>query len=152
MTHGESANADGLGYDIVPCFLLRPDDTKDFECYLMPDGKNGWMRTNPRLDIYMADELQRFHSGYRKIVKLVKYLNQNQLSNIFSSYYIELAIGLRFWALKNANTPIHSISLGVLVAFEALREAAVAGDIASLVKGALPCGMPLHVTRLPTNS
>jgi len=137
MSHGSSPNSDGLGYDIVPCFLLRPDASSDFDFYLMPDGKNGWMRTNPRLDIYMTEELQALNNGlYRKIVKLVKYWNQTQFWNTFGSYYIELAIGLRFWALKTTNTPVASLSVGVLLAFEALRAAALSGDIASLVKDA----------------
>jgi len=143
LSHGSSANSDGLGYDIVPCFLLRPDATSDFDFYLMPDGKNGWMRTNPRLDTYMTEELQSFHNGlYRRAVKLVKYWNQTQFWNTFGSYYIELAIGLRFWGLKTANTPVQSLSAGVLLAFEALRTAALSGDIASLVKNAPPVKAP----------
>lgn len=146
MSHGSSANSDGLGYDIVPCFLLRPDASSEFDFYLMPDGKNGWMRTNPRLDTYVADELQAFHNGlYRKIVKLVKYWNQTQLWNTFGSYYIELAISLRFWSLKTANTPVQSLSFGVLLAFEALRTTALSGDIASLVKDAPPVKAPSFV-------
>ena len=40
MTHGETQDYDGLGYDIVPCFSLKPDNSNEFEFYLIPDGHN----------------------------------------------------------------------------------------------------------------
>jgi hypothetical protein len=137
LTHGESSLNEGLGYDIVPCFRLQPDDASELFFYLMPDGNNGWIRTNPRVDAYVADELQSFHDGlYRKVIKIVKHWNQNQFWNTFKSYYIELAISLRFLELKSAGSPIQSISVGVYVAFEALRAAALAGNLSSFIKNA----------------
>ena len=137
LTHGESRSNEGLGYDIVPCFRLQPDDASELFFYLMPDGNNGWLRTNPRVDTYVADELQNFHNGlYRKVIKIVKYWNQNHFWNTFKSYYIELAISLRFLELKSAGSPIQSISVGVHLAFEALRAAALAGDLTSFIKNA----------------
>ena len=60
LTHGETTGSDGLGYDVVPCFHLKPDDAKAWNIYAMPDGSNGWIITNPRVDALVADALQSF--------------------------------------------------------------------------------------------
>ena len=55
MTHGQTSISQGLGYDVVPCFSLRPHLQGGRPFYLMPDGHGGWIRTNPRLDAVVAD-------------------------------------------------------------------------------------------------
>jgi hypothetical protein len=76
MKQGETTNGEGLGYDVVPCFSMKPDASSEFEFYLMPDTAGGWMRTNPKLDTDLCDILNGYHNKiYRKVIKLVKYWN-----------------------------------------------------------------------------
>jgi len=148
MTHGETQDADGLGYDVVPCFSLKPDDPNELEFYLMPDGRGGWMKSNPRLDTEISDILQNFNRKfYRKVVKLIKYWNQVQLDAAFSSYYTEFAICQAFLARKTANHSIASVSQGLALGFEALLTAYKSGDQTSWIVGAPPIQRP-HLTDL----
>jgi hypothetical protein len=143
MTQGETQTADGLGYDVVPCFALKPDDPNELYVYLIPDGKNGWMHTNPRIDTAVADMLQSFNNKlYRKIIKLVKYWNNHQFKGLFGSYYIELAISQVFWSRRSQNQAILSISEGLAVAFSTLKNAYASGSLTSWVKGAPPVEAP----------
>lgn len=153
MSQGETQSAEGLGYDVVPCFALKPDDQNELNIYLIPDGKNGWMHTNPRIDTAVADTLQNFNNKlYRKIVKLVKYWNKHQFNGLFGSYYIELAISQAFWSRRFQNQTISSISEGLALAFRALQKAYTGGDLTSWVKGAPPVAAPkldnYHVVEL----
>lgn len=121
MSQGATANADGLGYDVVPCFSLKPYTSSEFEFYLVPDGNGGWQRTNPRLDNDVCEILHSYHNRlYRKVVKLIKYWNDVQLGGWFSSYYLEFAISNEFWNRKTQNSPIGSISEGLAAAFTAV--------------------------------
>ena len=143
MSHGETQSADGLGYDVVPCFALKPDDPNELNIYLIPDGKNGWMHTNPRIDTTVAEMLQNFNNKlYRKIVKLVKYWNKYQFNGLFGSYYIELVISQVFWSRRSQNQVISSISEGLAVAFVALKNAYASGALTSWVKGTPPVAAP----------
>jgi hypothetical protein len=129
MTHGETQDSRGLGYDIVPCFLLKPDHTNEFEFYLMPDGHGGWIRTNPKLDADVAEILQAFNGKfYRSVIKLIKYWNKTRLDGAFSSYYVELALSRAFFTRKQNNQPIGSLSEGLAAGFEILENAYKAGD------------------------
>lgn len=146
MTLGETQAADGLGYDVVPCFSLKPDNPNELEFYLMPDGRGGWMKTNPKLDTEISDILQKYNRKlYRKVVKLIKYWNQVQLDAVFSSYYIEFAICRAFLARKTANRVIASVSEGLAVGLEALLTAYKCGDQTSWIVGAPPIQRP-HLT------
>jgi len=90
MTYGETKEEDGLGFDVVPCFRLKPHNTQEYPFYLIPDGKNGWIHTNPRLDTQLNEELNAKSNGLlRKAVKLVKFWNKNRFDSILGSYYIE---------------------------------------------------------------
>jgi hypothetical protein len=143
MTHGETQDADGLGYDVVPCFSLKPDDPNELEFYLMPDGRGGWMKTNPKLDTDISDILQNFNRKfYRKVVKLIKYWNQVQLDAAFSSYYLEFAICRLFLARKSSNQLIASVSEGLALGFESLLTAYKSGDQTSWIVGAPPIQSP----------
>lgn len=137
MKQGATDNSDGLGYDVVPCFLLKPDDTKEFDFYLIPDGKGGWTRTNPKLDGYICESLQAFHQKiYRKVVKILKYWNDAQLDGAFSSYYIEFALCREFLTRKTNNNPLSSISEGLTIAFDSLQKAYGKGNQTSWIPGA----------------
>jgi hypothetical protein len=144
MKQGQTTNSDGLGYDVVPCFLLKPDAPSEFEFYLMPNGAGGWQRTNPKLDTDLCEILNAFHNKiYRKVVKLVKYWNGIRVNSSFSSYYIEFAVSLEFWKLKKENKALTSISEGLAIAFGALERAFLAGDQTPWISGAPPIEKPL---------
>lgn len=137
MKHGASASSEGLGYDVVPCFSLKPDRAGEFEVYLIADGFGGWTRTNPRLDTDICEILQAFHNKiYRKVVKLVKYWNQTWLASSISSYYIEFAICCEFLNRKLNNQPFSAMTEGLAVAFDALDRAFSAGDQTSWIPNA----------------
>jgi hypothetical protein len=137
MTHGETQDSDGLGYDIVPCFSLKPDNSNEFEFYLMPDGRGGWIRTNPKLDAYITDTLQGYNSNlYRKLVKLIKYWNSVRLERAFPSYYVELALSRAFYSRKLNNQAVGLLPEGLSLGFEALENAYKAGSLTPWIAGA----------------
>jgi hypothetical protein len=139
LTHGETTDRDGLGYDIVPCFSMKPDDTGELDFYLMPDGAGGWMKTNPRMDTYISGLLQDLSDkAYRKVVKLVKYWSRTQLGDVFSSYYIEFAVCGAFLARNAENQIPKSVSGGLAAGFGGLLTAWESGDQKSWIPGAPP--------------
>jgi hypothetical protein len=128
MTQGANAVSDGLGYDIVPCFSLSSRQQGELGFYLMPDGHGGWIRTNPRYDSFMADLLQKEHNGlFRKVVKLLKYWNAEQLNSKLNSYFIELTIARIFLEKGGKREPISVLSYGVALAFWAVQQAVTRG-------------------------
>jgi len=128
MTQGASATSDGLGYDIVPCFSLSPNQQGEGRFYLMPDGHGSWIRSNPRYDGAVADLLQKDHNRlFRKSVKLLKHWNTQQLNGKLNSYFIELTIARTFWDKGCKREPISILSYGVALAFWALQQAVTRG-------------------------
>jgi hypothetical protein len=128
MTQGASAASDGLGYDIVPCFSLSPNQQGEGRFYLMPDGRGSWIRTNPRYDGAVADLLQKDHNKlFRKAVKLVKYWNAEQLNGKLNSYFIELSVARAFWDKGCKRESISTLSYGVALAFWAVQQAVTRG-------------------------
>ncbi len=137
LKHGKTANNEGLGYDVVPCFSLKPRNTGEFEFYLIPDGNGGWIRTNPRFDTIWCEMLQTYHNKvYRKVVKLVKFWNENFLSRKFSSYYIEFAVCREFWGRKAKEERVSAITEGLAAGFDALARAFEAGHQTPWIDGA----------------
>ena len=149
MTHRQTKDEDGLGYDVVPVFPYeKPDDSTEFHWYCIPDGKNGWIRTNPRVDTDLSDELQRFNSGhYRKAVKLLKYWNKENLNSAFSSYYIELAMAIEFLGRRSRSQSLTSVSEGVSVGFARLQQAYQSGNLSGWIKGAPQVQAPILSAR-----
>ncbi len=124
MTQGETSEEEGLGYDIVPCFSMQPDNKAEQPFYLMPNGLDGWMRTNPRIDTEIAEKLHSANNKtYRKVVKLIKYWNKEKFKSTLLSYYIELAIAKIYLQKNNEGTSVNTISFGVALGFWALNEA-----------------------------
>jgi hypothetical protein len=137
MTHGEGLSSDGLGYDVVPCFSLSPHQECERQFYLMPDGKGGWMRTNPKVDAARADILQDNHNKFfRKVVKLLKYWNAEYLNGAIGSYFIELSIARVFWEKAVKSESIELLSYGVALAFWAVRQAVTKGSLEPWVANA----------------
>ena len=128
MKYGESSASNGLGFDVVPCFSLKPNSGDERPFYLIPDGVGGWMRTNPLVDASVADILQQNHNkNFRKIVKLLKYWNSEQLDGKLDSYFVELAIARTLWDKAVKSEQVNTLSYGVALAFWAVQQAALRG-------------------------
>lgn len=131
----------GIGFDVVPCFCLAPEDGGE-HFYLMPKG-GGWIRTNPRLDTRICADLHDYHNEtFRKVVRLVKYWNVNAFSDHFSSYFIELAICKCFEERRELGKPFTYIVGALPWAFYSVRSAFKAGKLASFVEEAPPVLAP----------
>jgi hypothetical protein len=138
---GEAVNVKmtELGFDVVPCFSLRPDNPREQPFYVIPDGNDGWIHTNPRMDNDVSDHLQRQnYKTFRRAVKLVKWWNQNRFGDHFSSYYVELAIMRGFLNKNQWGAFITGVSDAVALGFESLRDAAIAGDQQTWLPSAPP--------------
>jgi hypothetical protein len=132
-TLAATSESEGIGFDVVPCFLLYPDDGSD-SFYLVPNAAGGWMRSNPRNDTALNIELHEFHGpAYRKAVRLTKYWNKTQINDSFSSYYIELALSKEFKALKDQNVRFSLPSDAFARAMATLKSACTSGNIAPLI-------------------
>lgn len=128
-----------LGFDVVPCFSLEPYNPPEQSFYVIPDGQNGWIRTNPRIDNEVSDFLQKHNNGhFRPAVKLLKWWNEHRFAKRFSSYYIELATMRAFDARNQWTPPVGSLSDAVHLAFQGLYTAAANGDLQSWLREALP--------------
>jgi len=137
MSQGSSGSGDGLGYDVVPCFSLKPDDTNELAFYLIPDGSNGWIHTNPKVDTMIADTLHRNNDEtYRKVVKLLKYWNATKLSGAIASYYIELAVAKVYREKNSKAERVTPLSFGVALGLWALGEALKKGTQLPWITGA----------------
>jgi hypothetical protein len=152
-TLGASSASDGLGYDIVPCFYLSPNEQGQSGFYLIPDGRGSWIRTNPRYDEAVADLLQKDHNRlFRKTVKLLKYWNAEQLNGTLRSYFIELTIARAFWDKGCKSESISTLSYGVALAFWALQQAVTRGvqepwlsGAPSVHPGVVPAGSAIEL-------
>lgn len=134
MAYGQSSTSDGLGFDVVPCFSLSPQTQEGAPFYLIPDGRGGWIRTNPLTDALVADILQETHDkNFRKIVKVVKYWNSEFFNEKLNSYFIELVIARTLWSRSDS---IKSLSFGVALAFWTLQKSALEGAQQSWITNA----------------
>lgn len=139
LSQGETDHQDGLGYDIVPCFSMKPDEPSELSFYLIPDGKNGWLRTNPRIDGYISEKIQADNNKtFRKVVKLIKYWVRLKLSGSLESYYAELAIAKAFLQKNREGVRISEVSYGLALGFEALSQAVQGGNEEAWIDGAPP--------------
>jgi hypothetical protein len=137
MTHGETSDSDGLGYDVVPCFSLRPERQGDHSFYLIPDGRNGWTQTNPRIDAMVAGALQRDHAQtFRKAVKIVKYWTVEYLTGKINSYFIELSSAKIFRERSLKSESVATLPYAVALAFWAVQQSVARGVEQSWLPGA----------------
>ena len=142
-TLAATSESDGIGFDVVPCFLMQPNDGSE-NFYTVPDGIGGWMRSNPKKDNEVCAQLQEFHKGtYRHAVRLLKYWNKNEFGDRFQSYYIELAASKRFNEYMSAGSAVVHVAQAFAIAFSALTKAHAAGAAKSLVTGAPDVPAPL---------
>lgn len=77
-------------FDLVPCFHTTSG------VYLIPNGKGGWMKTNPEKDQELVTSINQKHNGkFLELVRLVKYWNSkafDRKANIESSYLLEVML------------------------------------------------------------
>lgn len=77
-------------FDLVPCFHTTSG------VYLIPNGKGGWMKTNPEKDQELVTSINKKHNGnFLELVRLVKYWNSkafDRKANIESSYLLEVML------------------------------------------------------------
>lgn len=141
LTVGEGESNDGLGFDVVPCFSMKPHNAWEGPFYMIPDGDGGWIRTNPRLDQEVSDRLHRNNGRtLRRGVKLFKWWNDEFLGGAVESYYAELAVMRAFEQHNQVGRSIQSLPAAVAQAFRAVRDAARLGDQAPLLAGAPTVG------------
>jgi hypothetical protein len=137
MTYGHNENSYGLGFDVVPCFLMKPNGG-GHSYYFIPDGSDGWIKTNPRVDTAVAAGLNEKNNTFRRAVKLIKYWNQEKLGGAFSSFYIELAVAQEYIRKNQAGQIVTPLSFAVALGFWALNDAVKKGNLESFVSGAPP--------------
>jgi hypothetical protein len=107
------------------------------EFYLIPDGNNGWIRSNPRIDARIADNLNAYHQGtYKKVVRLIKYWNKIHLNNVIKSYYIELAVCNIFYEKQQERKVFSKISEGLAWGFYELNSVLNIGNQKSIINQA----------------
>lgn len=77
-------------FDLVPCFHTTSG------VYLIPNGKGGWMKTNPEKDQELVTSINKKHNGnFLELIRLVKYWNSkafDRKANIESSYLLEVML------------------------------------------------------------
>lgn len=77
-------------FDLVPCFHTTSG------VYLIPNGKGGWMKTNPEKDQELVTSINQKHNGkFLELVRLVKYWNSkafDRKAKIPSSYLLEVML------------------------------------------------------------
>lgn len=138
---GEAVNVtmDHLGFDVVPCFSLRPDSRSETPFYVIPDGEDGWIHTNPRIDSDVSAQLQsKNDKKFRPAVKLVKWWNVNRFADQLSSYYIELGMMHGFLNKNQWGACVSVVSDSVALGFESLRDAAFTGNLTGWIPSAPP--------------
>ncbi len=93
----------GLGIDIIPCFHLIPRNGSQ-EYFFIPKGENSheWVKTNPKIDIAICNELNDIHDKKLKpVIRLIKYWNRTQNGDRLKSYHLEVLI----WKVFHLLTP-----------------------------------------------
>lgn len=129
--------SDGLGFDVVPCFSLFDSYGIEPDIYVIPDGNDGWISTNPRLDKAVSTNLQANNEQcHRPSVKLVKYWNKTQLSSKISSYYIELAVSRDLETRNARGETATRISEAVALGFQALSNSLQSGELQPRIRQA----------------
>lgn len=139
MKQGETESGDGLGFDVVPCFFMKPDNAQESPFYIIADGAGGWIRTNPRID-QTVSELLHENNGrtFRKAVKLLKFWNTERLDGALPSYYIELAVARAFHARNQEGNTTTSLPFAVALGFWAVNQAVNNGNQESWLASAPP--------------
>lgn len=77
-------------FDIVPAFYCV-EDSEDF--YLIPNGKGGWKKTNPKIEQKRVNRLnQKFNGKVLETIRLIKYWNKRGKMPTVTSYLLETMV------------------------------------------------------------
>lgn len=85
-------------FDIVPAFEFKKFFDKQVSYYVIPDGKGGWMKTDPRVDAESINLLnEKYDKRFLSYLRLLKYWNNVDLNKPkLNSYYFEALVGMVF--------------------------------------------------------
>lgn len=76
-------------FDIVPSVILL-DVYGNISCYLIPDGKGNWIKTDPSIDqINITRVNQQNSNKFIPTLRLLKYWNKRTHKPVLPSYYFE---------------------------------------------------------------
>ncbi len=107
-------------FDIVPGIAVAEngDGTGPWVHFLIPDGRGGWLLTDPRIDAGRMESVNARCNGYAKpTIRLLKYWNGRRGNTSLGSYHLE-SLALDIFS----RSPISSITQGLEVFFRAAFE------------------------------
>lgn len=79
-------------FDIVPCFYTTTE-SNGRNYYLIPNGKGGWKKTDPRIDCESVKQANTQSNGrLLELIRLVKYWNQITWGCDIPSYVLEVML------------------------------------------------------------
>lgn len=85
-------------FDIVPAFEIYDFWNKNVSCYIIPDGKGNWMKTDPREDssrVFARNE--KHNKMFLPTLRLLKYWNNLDYNKKkLDSYYFEILVSKVF--------------------------------------------------------
>lgn len=88
-------------FDIVPCFMTA-EDSWGRTCYLIPDGKGHWMKTDPRIDKALTTSVNQQHNGHvLNVLRLLKFWTKRPITTAIPSYLLETII-LKYYEVRTA--------------------------------------------------
>jgi hypothetical protein len=100
-------------FDIVPCFqTTQENDGRTY--YLIPDGKGGWKKTDPRIDRDAIQNInQKLEGKVLELIRLIKRWNRVKNISTLPSYLFETLLLEHF---KTMETLVGNSRLSFLVA------------------------------------
>ena len=90
----QQSNSIGLKYKNIDVDIVLAKDNKDGSIKITSDKKQSWIDSNCLKQIdYMTEQSKKYTTfGYKKLMKLFKYLNKEILNNKIKSYTLEMLI------------------------------------------------------------
>ena len=90
----QQSNSIGLKYKNIDVDIVLAKDNKDGSIKITSDKKQSWIDSNCLKQIdYMTEQNKKYTTfGYKKLMKLFKYLNKEILNNKIKSYTLEMLI------------------------------------------------------------
>ena len=107
----QQSNSIGLKYKNIDVDIVLAKDNTDGSIKITSDKKNNWIDSNCLKQIdYMTEQNKKYTKfGYKKLMKLFKYLNKEILNNKIKSYTLEM--------LVHQCVPNNRVDLEIWIAF-----------------------------------